>query len=237
LLNAAGKAANLWRHSISTWHQIPIADRRRPQFFSALEAILVVSNALDLYLKTDQSEIAFADIINARNDAQYLLLSLPPAPIEIVDNPNHDQEEDISEQIYELTRLALRIYSNLVLFPMNPAGGTSTTLAFALNDALLKSETTSSWIQLSYTSKRLLLWILTLGVLQIDDSVNGMEKERAWFMDRVAATREAVGLLSWYQVKECLASFVWSEHVLTLAAWEVWAEIERRQVQSAEIAY
>ncbi|KAJ9616873.1 hypothetical protein H2200_000593 [Cladophialophora chaetospira] len=226
LNSALSEIVNLWQDSLSVWRQLPMSETRRAQFVAAVGALVTVNHALEFYLQANRPETLFADIVNARNDCQYLLLSLPPAFSE----PQYDQSlsEAMSDHIYEVTRIALRIYSNLVIFPMNPAGGTSSILAQALKDAIGQSDAAFLRQLLPHGCKRLLLWALTLGGLQADDDPLDEDKMRGWFLEQFVALSLSIGIVTWHQVKECLSSFLWSESVLTLAAWEFWSDAERK---------
>ena len=168
---------------ITAWDDLPVSRHRRLELRQAILAMSVVNIALDWYQQGVGPAVIFADLIHARNDAQYLLLYLSPT-IEMIHDTSLSSEA-LSENIYEIGRISLRIYSNLVLFPMNPRGGTGGILAAALRKAILQTNSVSPWRLLSNTCKRMLLWALMLGGIQVDDGVVYAEEEKAWFVEQL----------------------------------------------------
>ncbi|KIW87472.1 uncharacterized protein Z519_11795 [Cladophialophora bantiana CBS 173.52] len=222
-----------WDLQTSVWGHLPFSQPDRYEFLQAVQAMLVVNTAVDCYLSKRGPTTLFADIVNARNDAQYLLLNL--LPISEADCEMHSSSERFSEHLYEISRISLRIYSNLVLFPMNPSGGTSRILAGALREVIIQSENESPW-QLfpDDTYKRLLLWALVLGGIQVDDGVIDAEAERSWFVEQLAGVMSSIDILTWRQVEECLSSFMWLDIVLNPAAVELWVDARRSRDQDWE---
>jgi len=210
----------------TAWDDLPVSRHRRPDLLQAILAMSVVNTALDWYLQGVGPAVTLADLVPARNDAQYLLLCLSPT-IETIHDTSLSSEA-LGENIYEIGRISLRIYSNLVLFPMNPQAGTGGILAGALREAILQSNSASSWRLLSNTCKRMLLWALMLGGIQVDDGVVCAEEEKAWFVEQLAEVSSSTGLLTWQQVEECLSSFMWLDFVLNPAAVELWVDVRMR---------
>jgi hypothetical protein len=211
---------------ITVWDDLPVSRHRRPEFLQAILAMSVVNTALDWYLQGVGPAMTFAGLVHARNDAQYLLLCLSPTIETVYNTPL--SSEALGENIYEIGRISLRIYSNLVLFPMNPRGGTGGILAGALREAILQSNNASPWRLLPNTCKRMLLWALMLGGIQVDDGVVYAEEERAWFVEQLAEVSSSIGLLTWQQVEECLSSFMWLDFVLNPAAVGLWVDVRMK---------
>jgi hypothetical protein len=217
---------------ITLWNHLPVCRDRRPELLQAVQAMSEVNTALDWYLREDGPALTFADIVAARNDAQYLLLCLSPTTETAQDALLGS--EALSGHIYEIGRISLRIYSNLVLFPMNPGAGTGRILAGALREAIIQSNSASTWRLLSDTCKRMLLWALMLGGIQVDDGVLDAEEERSWFVEQFAEVSSSIGILTWQQVEECLSSFMWLDIVLNAAAVELWVDGRMRTNQGWE---
>ncbi|KIY01082.1 uncharacterized protein Z520_02634 [Fonsecaea multimorphosa CBS 102226] len=221
-----------WDVRTTTWSRLPLSSPWRHELLQAVQAMLVVNTVVDCYLRRNGPAMVFADIVNARNDAQYLLLSLLPSSE--ADDEMRSTSQKFSEHIYEISRIALRIYSNLVLFPMNPSGGTSTILAGALRKAIIESESANPWQLFPDTCKRMMLWALVLGGIQVDDSVIDAREERSWFVEQLAEVMSFIDILTWRQVEDCLTSFMWLDIVLTPAAVELWADARRTRDQDRE---
>lgn len=203
------------------WERLPILPGQLSQLAQAVEALSLVNNALEWYLRGSIPSIEYPDLVNARNAAQYLLLSIMPA-YRIEQNLCL---ETVSEDLFEVARLGLRIFSNIVIFPMNPAGGTARILSFALRDALTNAltwYTEASWREVTELCKDLLLWSFVLGGVQADDDHEDRRQNRRWFLTQFTELSSLVNVSTWDQVKECLSAVLWSEPVLSLAAWEFW---------------
>ncbi len=63
---------------LKMWELLSIASDLRQPLVEAVQVLSVVSEALERYLHGPNPNIEFSQIVNARNDAQYLLLSLEP---------------------------------------------------------------------------------------------------------------------------------------------------------------
>ncbi|KAK5311797.1 hypothetical protein LTR93_011595 [Exophiala xenobiotica] len=218
--------------SMTLWGKLPVEPVRKTALLRVIEAMLTVTDALEHHLHGSPPPIALADIINARNDAQYLLLCLPPAfPADI---PTLSDSKALNEHIYEILRIALRIYSNLVLFPMDPAGGTSRILAAALKEAMIRCGRTCLVQSLPKSCLQPLLWALMLGGLQSDDGILGAESERVWYLERFGTFSQLTGIRTWEQVIASHSAIMWSDLVLTVAAFEFWSHSDGRTVQFEE---
>lgn len=200
------------------WTQLPIFPDQRLQLIQAVDALSLVTNALEWHIGGSLPSVEFSDLVNARNDAQFLLLNLMPA----IPDEQELSPRGVGEHVFEIARRGLRIFSNLVLFPMNPTGGTAKILSLALKDALSCCAKAVRWHELPEPCKRILLWSLVLGGLQADDDGEGKEQIRAWFLSQFIEVSSYVNVLSWELLKEWLLSVLWSESVLSLAAWEFW---------------
>jgi hypothetical protein len=211
------------------WERLPILPGQLARLAQTVEALSLVNNALEWYLRGSIPSIEFPDLINARNAAQYLLLSLVPS-YRIEQNLCL---ETVGEHLLEVARLGLRIFSNIVIFPMNPAGGTARILSLALRDALTDALTwctEASWREVTDSCKELLLWSFVLGGLQADDDHDDRGQIRKWFLTQFTEFSSLVNVSTWDQVKECLSAVLWSESVLSLAAWEFWNDSRERMM-------
>ncbi len=129
-------------------------------------------------------------------------------------------------RLFEVARLSLRIFSNLVVFPMNPAGGTAKILTLTLKDALTRCADEPRRMVYLREYKQLFLWALVLGGLQADDDDEMTDKARSWFLARFIHFSSSAHVSTWVQVRDCLSEVLWSESVLTLAAWEFWKDAQ-----------
>lgn len=207
------------------WKQLPIFPGRRSQLLQVVEALSLASNALEWYIKGSVPSIEFPEIVNARNAAQYLLLSLAPAPMDEQDS----SPENVGTHLFEVARYGLKIFSNIVIFPMNPAGGTARILTLALQNALTLCIEANPWQELPSSCKQLLLWSFVLGGLQADDDRDNKGQNRRWFVTKFTEFFSLTDVLTWDQVKECLSAVLWSDSVLSLPAWEFWNDAHERR--------
>jgi hypothetical protein len=148
---------------------------------------------------------------DARNFAQYSLMSLSPAP---------DAEKAGVEQehlLYELCRLGGMIYSLLIVFPLPP-----TTAPFAKLSRQIKEQLSISTVHARWSeAPQLMLWVTFMAAI----ASIGLS-ERLWYislLDRLVG-RLKVG--SWAEMKELLEDFLWFGSTSDVDGFDLWKEIE-----------
>ena len=178
---------------------------------SALDAARRATIALDNYHHVNASPAALADLLDLRNRAQYLALSVPKISQETQSSPNLAKLR--GSLIKEITRLTLLIYNNLTLYPLPPASGHAHRLACNLKRILGLSQSSCPDIWDLYPY--LLLWSLTLGSISIES--DGLEHESAWLQSEcIKMATKLFGLRPAFEELEAsLCEFMWLDWVLS----------------------
>jgi hypothetical protein len=101
-----------------------------------LQSMSEITVALDHNQRGGLYAPRFSDIVAARTATQHRLLSLAPPSSEI---------PELDECIFNVTRIAAMIYSDMVLFPLPPASGVKPKLADMLRRALDCCTLQSCW--------------------------------------------------------------------------------------------
>ncbi|KIW11832.1 hypothetical protein PV08_09105 [Exophiala spinifera] len=191
-------------------------------------AILAVAEAtamLKIYKHNITSRMA--EMVQLRNRAQYFVLDLDPLPL-LVGPDEKDKEYGRGRQcaavhvpsfLYEVIRISLLIYNNLVLYPMSPATGVETRLATRLKFILCSGLQAQLWNVPQYTD--LLLWSMMLGGISTEDIEDGK-----WFQTQYfELARDRNRLRSWFSTVESLSTFIWLDFVLNEEAEKFWATL------------
>ena len=152
----------------------------------------------------------FTTIIDQRNFIQHSVMSLKPAR-ELFEHGATPEED-----LYEPCRLAIIVFSFLVVFPVPPVAGPFESLTERLLVAL--SEIKSCGEPLS--SSKLLLWILVMGAV----AAIGLPK-RQWFLRRIHDLLQTLAVEDWKDMKVILQSFLWLPSTNDFDGQEVWAEM------------
>jgi len=189
----------------SAFTDLPI-DSDSSKIGNVIKAMSRTTIALDRFHRNKSSAPAFADIIDARNGAQHMLLSLSPQP---------DYMSTSEVTLYTVCRISLLIYSNMVIFPLPPVSGVSARLCTALKDSLGNETSSSAW----RNAPKLIIWALILGGIS-----DGSDVERPWFINKYVQLSSSLAINTWEQLKQCLNSFLWLGFVLDQAAISFWAE-------------
>ena len=171
-----------------------------------LAAMCEVTVALDHYHRGGSSAPTLADLVTARNSAQHQLLSLP---LKSWDSSSQ------SDCMYEICRLTALIYSNIVIFPLPPASGVDSMLAFRLRETL-------DCVVFSSCSKLhlpFLLWAITLGGIS-----SSLSSKRGYFLHRFTEVSTKLGLVQWDPIQERLSSFLWLDFVCEKEGVAFWLE-------------
>jgi len=163
----------------------------------------------------------FTVIIDQRNFVQHRLMSLRTA-----------QELGaaglaVEEPLYECCRLAMIVYSFLVVFPLPPEAGPFEALVASLRAELSRATAVARTHPPAPSRWPLLLWIITMGAI----AAIGLP-ERPWFavQARTAAARMAMG--DWIDMRDVLQSFLWLSSTSDPDGRDLWAEMAAGSVPS-----
>jgi hypothetical protein len=136
----------------------------------------------------------FTMLIDQRNFVQHSLMSLKTKQ-ELYDN-----DSVVIEPLYECCRLAVIVYSFLVIFPIPPVAGPFEALAQQLGAEF----TTVNLHDQNLSTSKLLLWVLMMGAI----AAIGLP-ERRWFLSHIQTLSAHMGIAKWEEMKEILQLFLW----------------------------
>jgi hypothetical protein len=181
-----------------------------------LESMSEITVALDHNQRGGRYTPKFSDIVAAWTATQHRLLSLPPPSSEI---------PELDECIYNATRVAALIYSDMVLFPLPSASAVKPTLADMLRRALDCCTLQSCW----GCHPSLMLWTVVLGGIAASST-----SYRHWYASRLYMLSTELGLLSRESTKETLSSFLWWDYVCVDPAKKLWHESYQHREHDAD---
>ena len=183
----------------------------------AIRAATQATLALEDYCEVDNSMEALAELLDLRNKAQWLALRVRKAPWD--PDTSVDEVSEENSRIYEIVRIAVLIYNNLVLYPLPPVSGVDTRLALSLKSELEIALEDQPSIWKLYP--KLLLWGFMLGGIS-----DNKDSEREWFKEhfRKLTTSTFAVFRQWSQIERCLTSYLWLDSVLNEEAIKFWEE-------------
>lgn len=164
-----------------------------------------------------------AEMIELRNRAQHLALSLPldgkdtdtameaiqtyPETMDRYHRPEY-------ECLHSIVRLSLLAYNNLIVYPMPPISGVGTRLAGQLRVGL----SLYTIDQCHSTIQALLVWSILLGGISTEN-----EEDKSWFQQQLCEfIKQDDGLRNWQHTEAMLTSFLWLDFVLNDEAIRFW---------------
>lgn len=154
-----------------------------------------------------------AALTDQRNFAQHALMSLPSA---------QDQENEaigMCDEQYESCRLGCIIYSLLVVFPLPPIMRLFERIAAKLQRALLNVRMEGGK---DHARLELHAWTLTLGAI-----ISIGLPERAWFVQELVVTLQALETEQLAGLTGILRSHLWHPKTSSRNAIELWQELSR----------
>lgn len=179
---------------------------------------------LNEYFLNGQPQPAMVLLCESRNRAQHYALSLPSAfGTSTIDNQTIFQQlkESLSrseQHLYEIIRLSLLIFNNLVIYPLPPFTGIDTRFARILKDEILSA--TTQHPDLKHQHVDVLLWALVLGGIS-----DCHDLQRGWYLKEVREILQTLPhLRRWANMEKLLDSFLWFNFVLNEEAIRFWIE-------------
>jgi hypothetical protein len=182
---------------------------------TAIRAGAIATTTLGEYYE-DRSASTFLRLLELRNRAQWLSLSVQKSA------STQSSTYGVPEAewgLFEIVRLALLTYNNLVIYPLSPTNEVGIRLGLDLRIALERSIEKQPNLWIEYP--RLFLWALILGGIS-----DAAEMERRWYKShfrRLASSSRAF-LQLWPEVEQSLGSFLWQSNVLNEEAVKFWTE-------------
>ena len=208
--------------------------------FELLPDLRDVTVAVDMHHRTKGQQPQLNHLVDFANSVHWRALSLCDRKFESPGNcsctpadtsAENDQNEDhvmmstIVKQTLQPVRLAVLIFSNLVIFPITFSAGVGTNLASSLRD-LYENH------QVRVFETDLEMWVLAMGCL-----ASWGTNDRAWFLtnlkqmtDTLCSVKSEDGGAgaSLPVFLEVMRGFLWWEHVCLVPMKEVWAEMYDR---------
>ncbi len=157
------------------------------------------------YSTTDRSPTSPSNLANYRNYVQHRVMSLPVG-------------DDDQDQIYEMLRVSLIIYSILVVMPLPLVVCPFDELAENLKRSTLKL---SRGLGIPTDLRNLLVWTATLGALAAYDS-----DSRSWYILILERLCRRASIFSAADYVSALHSFLWLPCVSDADATNLWLELE-----------
>jgi hypothetical protein len=153
----------------------------------------------------------FTVIIDQRNFVQHSLMSL---------NSKQELLDDgfsVEEVLYEPCRLAVIVFSFLVVFPIPPVSGPFESLTEQLLAELMEIDISGE----SASRSRMILWISVMGAI----GAIGLP-ERQWFLNSAREMSSRLVVQSWKALKDILQSFLWFPSTNDPDGQELWSEMQ-----------
>lgn len=147
-----------------------------------------------------------------RNLVQHYLTSVPAYPFE--------EGHEGPDRMYECTRLAARMYSLLVIFPVHHS-----TAPFGLHTSLLLKELSHfDAANISAQESKLFVWVLVMGAIMAVGT-----PDRFWFISALRPVASRLRLNSWEDMKALLVTFLWLDLTNDPDGRDVWDEVSMFQ--------
>jgi hypothetical protein len=166
------------------------------------------SSLLEGYADGRLFDLDLGYLLQLRNLIHYHVLSLPPAL---------SAEVGTVPSTYEPIRLALAIYSLLVVFPVSLMTSPYPNLARLLRYEL-EPVPDEEWESVP----SLLLWLLTLGGIAALDTPH-----RLWFVARLHLEIREMNICSWQSLVQIMTTFIWLDTPCGMEGMILWKEIQQ----------
>lgn len=176
--------------------------------------MIVVEN----HIQGRWSPRTFTVIIDQRNFVQHSLMSLKSKRELLEDGFS------VQEGLYEPCRLAVIVFSFLVVFPIPPVSGPFESLTKQLLAELIEIDVRKE----SALRSRMILWMWVMGAI----AAIGLP-ERQWFLNRVQELSSRLVVESWKALQDVLQSFLWFPSTNDPDGQDVWSEM---QVNSSRVS-
>ena len=184
----------------------------------------LVTQACDLTAAIDQNhrgahgKLRLQELALQSYVFEHRLLTLPQTWDEIV--VPESRMPSVVESIDEITRVALMIYSAMVIFPSSPAARVKQRLSELLRTRLVMLSEHHDGSLSAYQD--LLLWSLVVGGVACYDE----PATRAWYVSQIIRYVSACDL-SWEMVDAILHSFLYYDFVFEEPVAALWVQVAR----------
>lgn len=180
---------------------------------------------LNQYYHDGFPQSAIVVLCESRNRSQHYLLSLPSvlrissSNDRVITPQSGEPFPELQQHLYEIIRLSLLIFNNIVVYPLPPFAGLDTKLARLLKDEI--NVATTNEPNLHRLHADLLLWAVFLGGISDYHDLN-----RSWYIEKARGIRRTIPYLRrWPDVESLLNSFVWFNSILNEEGIKFWAEV------------
>lgn len=173
----------------------------------ACDFTVVVEN----YIRGRWMQRTSTEIMDQRNYIQHSLMSLKSSA------ELKEREIYVDDLHYESGRLALIIYSFLVIFPIPPVAGPFETLTRLLRRELGRTNLKEGPV----ARLNIQLWILIMGAI----ASIGLPC-RPWFVSEISRIAKMANVKSWQHLQSIMQSFLWHPGTNNIDGLDIWSEVE-----------
>ncbi|KAL2819262.1 hypothetical protein BDW59DRAFT_181675 [Aspergillus cavernicola] len=197
----------------------PFKEPSHPYLTSALpnlmswefEAVRGYTTLLDRYSQGLLPQLEMGYVLELRNMIHHHVMSLPTVDELLTSH------QDLPST-YGSLRLGLIAYSLLILFPVPLTTDPHPRLADLLRYEL---ELTQMKLDIWMPMVELLLWVLVLGGVAAVGTVH-----RPWYVDQIQWLSVVIGIESWEQLKDTMASILWLDSACDIEGLILWEEVQ-----------
>lgn len=180
-------------------------------FFAVIQHACDFTVVVENYVRGRWTPRTSTEIMDQRNYIQHSLMSLPSYRALSAD------EVYVDEVHYESARLAVIIYSFLVIFPIPPVAGPFETLT-----RLLRRESEQHILKHARRARlHIQLWILMMGAI----ASIGLPC-RPWFLSELAVYMKMAKIDSWQDLQAILQTFLWHPGTNNVDGLDIWDDVE-----------
>lgn len=190
------------------------------ELYTTLLAVCEVTAALDHLQRNENNPPALVDIVEYRKYVQYRILSL--APVSSSSSADASLADEDSQLLYEATRVAMMIYSDLNVWPLPPSTKVRPRLAKQLHRVLLLGNCDT-------LPPDLLLWLALMGAIasaptSVCASSPDPEIDEVFFFFLDVLARDTGRISSWSAFADTMRQFLWCDFVVAPTAETIWRQ-------------
>lgn len=181
------------------------------EFFAVIQDACDFTVVVENYIRGRWMQRTSTEIMDQRNYIQHSLMSLKSYQ-ELKDNRVY-----VDDLHYESGRLAVIIYSFLVIFPIPPVAGPFETLTRLLRRELERTSLKEGKL----ARLRIQLWILMMGAI----ASIGLPC-RSWFISEMSLFARMANVNNWQHLQSILQTFLWHSGTNNIDGLDIWDDVE-----------
>jgi len=165
--------------------------------------------AVDDYVQGRDEAQTLSILADERNYVQHSILCLIPSP------GSAEAEEETA--LYSLCKLAMLVYSMIIVFPLPAVGAPFPQLATQIKQQLLHPNIHTRWKE----AAEFFFWVTAMGAIASIGT-----KERHWFIASLDRLTHRLKIYDWLHMREHLSVFLWFASTNDVDGLDLWKEIE-----------